>query len=48
MRELRKNGFTNADISVIVDGKWKQPTIKKDTRGVKTVSNNERDKLLGL
>jgi hypothetical protein len=48
MRELRKNGFANADISVIVDGKWKVPTIKKDTRGVKTVSTNERDKLLGL
>ena len=48
MRKLREHGFTNADISVIVDGKWKEPTIKKDTRGVKTVSTDERDKLLRL
>jgi hypothetical protein len=48
MRELREHGFTNADISVIVDEKWKEPTIKRYTRGVKTVSTDERDKLLRL
>lgn len=48
MRELRKYGFTNADISVIIDGRWKTPTIKKFTRGVKIVSTDERDKLLRL
>jgi hypothetical protein len=48
MRMLRELGFTNADVSVLVDGRWKEPTIKKDTRGVKTVSTDERDKLLRL
>lgn len=48
MRMLRELGFTNADVSVLVDGRWKEPTIKKDTRGVKTVSTDERDRLLRL
>ena len=48
MRQLREHGFTNTDIRVIVDGKWKEPTLKKDTRGVKIVSTDERDKLLEL
>ena len=46
MKILREHGFTNRDINVIVEGRWKEPTIKRYTRGVKTVSMDERDKLL--
>lgn len=46
MKILREHGFTNRDIYVIVEGRWKEPTIKRYTRGVKAVSMDERDKLL--
>ncbi len=46
MKILREHGFTNRDINIIVEGRWKEPTIKRYTRGVKTVSMDERDKLL--
>jgi hypothetical protein len=46
MKILREHGFTNRDINVLVDGRWKEPTIKRYTRGAKAVSMVERDKLL--
>lgn len=46
MRKLREHGFTNRDIRVIIHDRWKEPTIKKYTRGVKPLSTEERDKLL--
>jgi len=34
MKELRRHGFTNRDVEVLVGGRWKAATIKRDTRGV--------------
>ena len=46
MRVLREFGFSNRDIEVLVDGRWKEPTIKRYTRGVKVMDTSERDHLL--
>ena len=46
MKELRREGFTNRDLAVLVGNRWKEPTIKKFTRGVKVRSTAERDVVL--
>ena len=46
MRVLREFGFSNRDIEVLVGGRWKEPTIKRYTRGVKVMNTSERDHLL--
>jgi len=48
MRELRELGFTNRDVSIMTGERWEESTVKKYTRGVKTVSTAVRDKALRL
>jgi Arc/MetJ-type ribon-helix-helix transcriptional regulator len=46
MKELRREGFTNRDLAVLVSNRWKEPTIKGYTRGEKVKSTEERDVVL--
>lgn len=46
MKELRKLGFSNHDIRILIDGRWSQPTIKRFTRGIKVMNTTERDEIL--
>jgi hypothetical protein len=48
MRGLREVGFTNREIEVLVGGRWREATIKRHTRGVKTVRAHEKDRVLKL
>lgn len=46
MKKVRSHGFSNRDVEVFVDGRWKVATIKKYTRGVKVRTTEERDRVL--
>lgn len=46
MKKLKSLAFSNHEIEILVGGKWKENTIKRYTRGVKTVSITERDAII--
>lgn len=48
MRELKKSGVTNLDISEFSNGKWSPSTVKFYTPGVKPLNPNEWDSAVKL
>lgn len=46
IKDLKRAGFTNHEIEVLINGRWSESTIKRETRGVKSTSKTEKDAVL--